>query len=86
MKHANTYPVPTDPTSIMDLFSFSDGAMQEVIIQAPEANAANLYIGTKSAQPGFIKPGGSATIQADSMKNTYVVGTTGDDVIVLVVR
>lgn len=86
MKIALSVAVPTAPTSVKTLISTEINKVADLILQAPAANAQNVFFGNKAAQPGFIVPGGSTVLEEVSLANTYLLGTAGDNIIVMVTR
>ena len=83
MKLADQVAAPAVADSVTSLTSDNDKLVNELIIQAPEANAANILVGDSAAQPAFIKPGGAMTLWNVSLASVYVKGTAPDEVIFL---
>jgi|GEM_PF-6294765 len=55
-----------------------------VAVQAPESNAQKVYIGSESAQPIAVQPGGTANLQVSDTGAIYVSALTeGDELGVL---
>lgn len=86
MKFAKLVAVPTTPKSIAELADVDLRKVSDLILQAPTANAAVVNFGTQSAQPGFINAGATAVLEEVSLHNTYIVGTGGDNIIIMVTR
>lgn len=87
MRHIKVVTAPAVAQSVYDLLgNLETRTAADIILQAPEANAANVNFGTSYAQPGFIIPGGSASLEVTSTKNTYVKGNGSDQVIIMVLR
>jgi len=81
-----TIAVPTTPTDLKTLLGVAqDRCEYGVALQAPAANVVDVNFGDISAQPGYIPPGGSSDVlPVNRLDSLYIVGTTGDDIIVMV--
>ena len=81
-----TVAAPVTPTSAYELLGGPETRTQfGIALQAPSTNAAVVNFGTKSRQPGFIPAGSSSDVlPIHSLKDLYLVGTSGDDVIIMV--
>lgn len=89
MRYAQTVVPATTAKSIVTLLSIAapdSSTSVEIMLQCPAANGGNINFGTKASQPGFIIPGGNATIHVNSLKNLYVKGDGVDSLILLVTR
>ncbi len=90
MRIAKKVVVGTTAQSAQDLLKLGKPdtrGMGELILQAPSGNALDINFGTKDQQPGFIIPGGSATLEISSLLNLHIVAGNGtDEVIILVLR
>jgi len=78
--------VPTTPTNVYTLLDGPEKRSQfGIALQAPSTNAAVVNFGSKGAQPGFIPAGSSSEVMPiHSLKDLYLVGTSGDSVILMV--
>jgi hypothetical protein len=89
MRISKTVVPTTAAQSVYDLLGLAatdTRGSEEVILQAPAGNAANLNFGSAADQSGFIIPGGSAALEIGSLKNLHVKGNGSDSVIILVLR
>lgn len=89
MRIAREVVATTNAQSIVELLSLAapdTRGTEEIILQAPAGNSSNINFGTKAAQPGYIIPGGSASLEVGSLRNVYVKGDGSDTVIILVLR
>jgi len=79
-------PVPTTPTDLRTLLGLARTHCDNgVALQTPVANVADVNFGDISAQPGYIPPGGSSDVlPVNRLDSLYIVGTTGDNVIVMI--
>lgn len=76
--------VTLDGTSkkISDLVSESATQCFEILIQAPLTNISEVYFGTLGNVNHFVAPGGAATPALQNMKDMYIQGSAGDQVII----
>jgi len=81
-----TVAVPTTPTSIYELLDGPETRTQfGIALQAPSTNAAVVNFGNAGRQPGFVPAGSSSDVlPIHSLKDLYLVGTSGDDIIIMV--
>ncbi len=84
MRVAEQTTIPTTAASVHSLITKDIDVVHELVLQAPESNIGNIFFGDRVAQPGFIKPGGSVSLTLPLLKQTYIVGTLDDSVIILV--
>jgi len=85
MELAKQYAAPTTATSLATLCGGDLKYSKGIALQAPQANAANLYFGTQFKQPIFVNPGGStAVMPISSLSDIYVLGTSGDFINVII--
>lgn len=57
----------------------------DCVVQAPAGNAGDINIGDANSQDGFIIAGGSAGFNRLGLNTTYINGTAGDTVVILLV-
>lgn len=81
-----TVPVPTTPTDLRALLGIARTHCDSgVALQAPVTNAADVFFGDVSNQPGFIPPGSSSDVlPINALDSLYLVGTSGDNIIVMI--
>lgn len=84
MKYAGKLNIPITATSLSALTGRANLKDENIILQAPASNANSVFFGTHAHQPAFILPGGAASLEDVNAPDTYVVGTSGDEIIVLV--
>ncbi len=85
MRVAELVAVPTSPESLQSLITNQTlDVVAEIILQAPAANAAVVNFGTQTQQPGFINAGATAVLTLANLKQTYIKGTGGDNIIIMV--
>lgn len=70
--------VPTTPKSIPDLIGQSLTQASGLGLQAPEANANNIFLGDKNVQTIELRPQANAFLPINSIRDVYIVGTSGD--------
>jgi hypothetical protein len=86
MKLARQITVPATATSVAETTGSAYKKVADLLLQAPVANAANIFFGTKMSQPGILLPGGTLSLEGVSLADTYVVGNGSDSLIILVTR
>ena len=89
MRKAKLVTPPTEPgESLLTLLGLPKEmrGTVEVLLQCPAANSANISIGTKDARPGFIIPGGAASLETISLSTTYVSGDGSNTLAVMVLK
>ena len=81
-----TIAVPTTPTDLKTLLGVAqDRCEYGVALQAPATNAAVVNFGDKGSQPAFLPSGGSSDVlPINRLDSLYIVGTSGDDIIVMI--
>ena len=79
-------PVPTTATDLRTLLGIArTRAEYGVALQAPVANVDNINFGDISSQPAYIQPGGNSDVlPVNALDGLYIVGTSGDNVIVMI--
>lgn len=79
-------PVPVAATDLQTLLGVAQiRADHGIALQAPIGNVADVNFGDISSQPGFIPPGGSSDVlPINRLNSLYLVGTSGDSIIVMI--
>lgn len=89
MRYAKQVVASATPTSLanyLDIVAPDARGCEEVILQAPSGNAINVLFGTRAAQPGFIEPGGSASLEVNNLENVWIKGDGVISLVILVLR
>lgn len=73
-------PVPTTPTSIVELVGNVINQVSAVGLQAPETNAFTIFFGDKNQQPFELRPEANAILPINQAKDVYIQGTSGDKI------
>ena len=78
--------VPTTPTDLRTLLGIARTHCDNgIALQSPASNAAVVNFGDVSMQPAYVPSGGnSAVLPVNSLDSFYIVGTSGDSIIVMV--
>lgn len=81
-----TIAVTATPTSLFELLDIAQERCDHgVALQAPVGNVDNVLFGDSANQPAFVPPGGSSDVLPINRLDTlYLVGTVGDDIIVMI--
>lgn len=78
-----TAPVTAESKSLYELGGFTDPNCNEVLLQAPLSNGAEVFFGAKNNEVAFLLNGAAAGLTITSLKNCYIKGTPGDDIIIV---
>jgi len=80
-----TLAVPTTATNLATFLGDATIRGKGVALQAPAVNAENVFFGDAAMQPAFVPPGGSSDVMPIAvLSDLYLLGTVGDNVIVMV--
>ena len=75
--------VPTTAKSLKELIQNTDVKTRSINFQAPVANIGTIFFGDRSVQPAELDAGGAATLNEATFGSTYIKGTNGDRLTVL---
>lgn len=91
------FDVPTNPTSIAALIQNQlpanqqaqvgvSGFRSDIVIQSIATNGNPIYIGDENNQEAFIDVGGSASFFRAELNDLFILGTSDDQVSILLVN
>ena len=86
MKLSLSVPITAAAQSLAALAGTDYRQTVYTILQAPSGNAQNILVGDNASQPGFLIPGGTLVLERISLSDTFVRGTGGDAIILLVLN
>jgi len=73
-------PVPTSAANVPTIIGQGADQVGTIGLQAPAANAATIFFGTKDEQPFELRPGANALLPITSGRDLYLYGTSGDKI------
>lgn len=78
--------VPTSPTDLQTLLGTAKVHTDHgIALQAPVGNVADVNFGDISSQPAYVPSGGSSDVlPINRLSDLYIVGTAGDNIIVMI--
>ena len=77
-------PVTATEISVYELGEFTDANCNSFVLQAPTGNVETVYFGQSGNPVGEVVVKNNVSVDERSLRNTFVKGTVGDDIIIIV--
>ena len=78
-----TINVPTVKAELFTELGIDNRHVDSIGLQAPAANSADINWGDTNTQPAFLPPGESVLLPIRNAKDIFLVGTSGDTLVVI---